>query len=272
VARDLQAESINRRFWDEVAPIHGESYDLTPLLSGGHCLDPVQVRELGNLKGVKVLHLQCHIGSDTLSLARLGAEVTGADFSGESLKVALELSRRTGLYARFVHASLFDLPKVLDERFQLVYTSIGVLCWLSDLDRWAEVVAGYLAPEGVFYIMESHPFLQVFDDESEGLRVAHPYFTGGKPTDWTEGSPDYADPGYTVRNPTREFTWTMGDIYNCLTGAGLRVEWIHEYDFLHWKALRSMQAGSDGYWRLPEPHAKIPLSFSLRAVKPVAKA
>lgn len=267
MARDLQGESINRRFWDEVAPVHGASYDLAPLLSGGHCLDPVQVRELGNLKGVRVLHLQCHIGSDTLSLARLGAEVTGADMSGESLKVARDLSRRTGLRARFIRSPLFDLGKALAEEFQLVYTSIGVLCWISDLDLWAEVIERFLAPGGVFYMMESHPFLQVFDDQSEGLRVVNPYFSGGKPTDWTEGSPDYADPCFTARNPTREFSWTMGDIYNSLAGAGLRVDWIHEFDFLHWKALKSMQAGDDGYWSLPGPLARIPLLFSLRAVK-----
>jgi SAM-dependent methyltransferase len=265
MARDLEAERINLGLWDEMAPVHGRSYDT----SAGHHLDPVQVSELGDLRGKKVLHLQCHIGTDTLALARLGGDVTGVDFSRESLKVARELANKAGLSVRFIETPLFDLQGVLTETFDLVYTSIGVLCWLSDLDLWAGVVTGCLKPGGVFYIMESHPFLNVFDDEAEGLEIRHPYFTGGRPADWPGNFSDYSDGAYIVKSPSREFTWTMGDIHNSLTKAGLRIEFIHEYDFLHWKALPCMEAGEDRFWRLPEPFNRIPLLFSLKAVKPV---
>lgn len=269
MARDLEAEEINRRFWDEVAPVHGRSYNIGALLAGGHHLDPVQVRELGDIRGKRLLHLQCHIGTDTLALARLGAEVTGVDFSAESLRVACDLARRTGISARFVHSPVFDLPDVLEEEFDLVYTSIGVLCWISDLDIWAGVINRFMKPGGSFYLLESHPFLNVFDDQRPGLNVAHPYFTCGRPTDWPgDDVPDYSDSGYVAKNPTREFTWTLGDLHNSILSAGLRVKWMHEFDFIHWKALESMVECEDGMWRLPEPLNRIPLLVSIAAVKP----
>lgn len=267
--RDREAESINRAFWDEIAPIHGRSYDTSRLIAGGHRLDRVQVGEIGDIRGRKVLHLQCHIGTDTLSLARLGADVTGVDFSGGSLAVAADLAKRTGLSARFIKCPIYDLHDHLNERFDLVYTSVGVLCWNSDIRLWAGTIAEFLKPGGRFYIMESHPFLNVFDDEAEGLVVANPYFTGGRPRDWPAGSPDYSDESYLVQSPTREFTWTIGDVHNALVDAGLRISWIHEFNFIHWKALESMEPCEDGFWRLPEPLDRIPLLFSLMAEKPV---
>lgn len=266
MARDRRAEEINRKHWDEVAPVHGNSYELDSLLGGGHHLDPVQVNEMGDLTGKKVLHLQCHIGTDTLSLARLGAEVTGIDISGESLKVAERLSAETGLPARFIQTPLFDLPEVLNEKFDLVYTSIGVLCWVADINLWAGTVARYLKPGGVFYLMESHPFMHVFDDEIKGLRVKYPYFTGGKPMDWPGDWPDYSDENYIVKNPTREFQWTISEVLCALIDAGLHIGFLHEHDFLHWKGLESMEKCSDGYWRLPEPLNRIPVLFSLKAI------
>jgi len=268
MTRDYEAERINRACWDEMAPVHDRSYDISALLAGGHRLDHVQVGEIGDLRGKKVLHLQCHIGTDTLSLARLGADVTGVDFSAGSLEAAAELSRKTGLEARFILSPIYDLRDHLTEKFDLVYTSIGVLCWNSDINLWAGIVADFLKPGGKFYLMESHPFLNVFDDEASSLVVSNPYFTGGKPRDWPGGSPDYADESYIVRNSTREFTWTLGNVHNALVDAGLRIEWIHEFDFLHWKALECMEPCGDGFWRLPEPLNMIPLLFSLMAEKP----
>lgn len=267
MARDFKAENINKKHWDEVAPVHGRSYDLQPLFQGGHNLDPVQVKELGDLTGKKVLHLQCHIGTDTLSLARLGAEVTGVDISEESLKVAESLSEKLNLRARFIHSPVFDLQEVLDETFDMVYTSIGVLCWISDIEMWGELIAGYLKPGGKLYLMESHPFMHVFDDESTGLKVRYRYFRNGTPIDWPGDWPDYSDENYTVKSPTREFQWTVSEVVNALVGAGLKLDFIHEFDFLHWKGLESMLKCEDGYWRLPEPLNRIPILFSLMAGK-----
>ncbi|HOP26987.1 MAG TPA: class I SAM-dependent methyltransferase [Candidatus Sabulitectum sp.] len=268
MARDKKAEEINRKHWDEIAPVHLRSYELDSLLEGGHHLDPVQVRELGDISGKRALHLQCHIGTDTLSLARLGAEVTGIDISEESLKAARELSKKTGISARFIRTALFDLPEVLDERFDLVYTSIGVLCWISDIQEWGRIVARYLEPGGTFYLMESHPFMHVFDDETDGLKVKYRYFMKGGYIDWPGDYPDYSDEDYLVKNPTREFQWTLSEVLCALTGAGLSIEFLHEFDFLHWKGLESMVRCEDGKYRLPEPLNRIPVLFSLKAVKP----
>ena len=266
MSRDFRAEEINRKHWDEVAPVHGRSYNTRVLIDGGHHLDPTQLLELGDIRDNKILHLQCHIGTDTLSLVRLGAEVTGIDISSESLKEARVLSERTGLKARFIETPLFDLPDKLDETFDLVYTSIGVLCWISAIDKWADIIARYLKPGGTLYLMESHPFMNVFDDETAGLNVRFPYFTS-KPIDWPGDWPDYSDENYIVKSPTREFSWTMSQIHNSLTDAGLQIEFIHEFDFLHWKGLESMEKSKDGFWRLPEPLNKIPILFSLKALK-----
>ncbi len=265
MARDRKAEEINRKHWDEIAPVHLRSYELDSLLGGGHHLDPVQVAELGDITGKRVLHLQCHIGTDTLSLARLGADVTGVDISGESIRVAGELAERTGLRARFIRSALFDLPGVLDETFDMVYTSIGVLCWVSDIQEWGRLVARYLKPGGVFYIMESHPFMHVFDDETEGFKVKYRYFMKGEHIDWPGDCPDYSDGEYMVKNPTREFQWTISEILDALIQEGLTIRFFHEFDFLHWKGLESMVRCEDGMYRLPEPMNRIPLLFSLRA-------
>lgn len=267
MSRNFEAEETNKRHWDDVAPVHGRAYNTDPLLSGGHLLDPVQVEELGAIAGKKLLHLQCHIGTDSLSLARLGAEVTGVDFSGESLKVARELAKRSGLEARFIETALFDLPDVLDETFDMVYTSLGVLNWISDIRQWALIISRYLEPGGVLYLMESHPFMHVFDDETDGLSVRHSYFSGGEAIEWPGDWPDYADSSYISSHPTMEFLWTISQIHNSLVDAGLRIQFIHEFDFMHWKGLASMERCEDGMWRLPDPLARIPLLFSLKAVR-----
>lgn len=266
VHRDRGAEEKNRCHWDELAEVHTRSYDLEGLLGGGHLLDDIEVAEMGDVRGKTLLHLQCHIGSDTLSWARLGALVTGVDISPGSLRKARELAERTGLSARFVESAILDLPGKLDERFDIVYTSIGVLCWLSDLEEWARIIAGHLRPGGVFYMMESHPFLNVFDDETEGLSVSYPYFHEPEPRHWPADYPDYSDPEYIVRSGSAEWTWSLGDVINALLKAGLRLEFLHEFDEMPWKGLPCMvPASRPGWYRLPDGKDFLPLTFSLRA-------
>lgn len=267
VNRNFEAEEGNQRHWDELADVHRRSYNLDPLLSGKHVLDDIQLNEVGDVEGKSLLHLQCHIGSDTLSWARLGADVTGIDISPLSLRTAREMADRTGLNARFIESSLFDLPEHLDEKFDIVYTSMGVLCWLSDLDEWGRLINRYLKPGGFFYIFESHPFIHVFDDESEGLKVRYPYFHSKEPEKWPAGYQDYSDGNHTVKNPSWEWTWSISDILNALTGAGLKLEFLHEHKCIAWKCIPSMIKDSDGWYRLPENYPDLPIMFSLRAQK-----
>ena len=269
--RYSEAEAGNRRHWDELAEVHMGSYDMASLLGGGHVMDDMQISEMGEVRGRSMLHLQCHIGTDTLSWARLGAEVTGVDLSPVSLEKARELSRRTGLNAHFMESSVYGLPGVLDGEFDIVYTSVGVLCWLSDLDEWARIIHRYLKPGGVFYMLESHPFLNVFDDEGEGLSVRYPYFHDETPTVWPGNYPDYSDGEYMVRSGSWEWTWALSDVISALTNAGLRLEFLHEHDSVPWKALPCLVPDpvESGWFRLPEGKDLLPLTFSIRARRPL---
>lgn len=264
----INAEKTNQEHWDEKAQVHIKSYDLTKLRNGGHLLDEIQVKELGDITDKKLLHLQCHIGSDTLSLARLGANVTGIDISGESIRIADDLSKELKIDARFIQSNVYDLPEKLDEKFDVVYTSQGVLCWLKDLKTWADIIANYLELGGFFYIMESHPLFHVFQDESEPeLKVKNSYFHRSDPTYWKEGDGDYSDENYITKTPSYEWQWSLSDIVNSLVKAGLEIEFLNEFDKIFYWAYSNMVRKDDGWWYLPESEAKIPLTFTLKARK-----
>ena len=264
----------NNALWDEWTAIHerSEFYDLEGFKRGGIRLRPYEMEEIGPVEGKDLLHLQCHFGIDTLSWARLGARVTGADFSEAALALARSTAAEIGIAdARFVRSDLYDLPDVLEGDFDVVYTSRGVLGWLPDIRRWAEVVAHFVRPGGIFYITEVHPVAQAFEDENVepgDLRLIYPYWEHREPLAFpVEGS--YADPTAAVAAPTL-FGWDhgLGEIVTALIDAGLRIESLREYPFVDWK-LAFLVEDEDKAWRLP-PSVKgeLPLFFSILASKP----
>ncbi len=265
----------NNALWDEWTAIHerSEFYDLEGFKRAGIRLRPYEIEEIGPVVGKELLHLQCHFGIDTLSWARLGARVTGADFSEAALTLARSTAAEIGLEARFIQADLYDLPSVLEGDFDVVYTSRGVLGWLPDIRRWAEVVAHFVRPGGRFYITEIHPVGQTFEDEGVEpgeLRLIYPYWEHLEPLSFpVEGS--YADPSAAVATPT-EYGWDhgLGEIVTALIDAGLRIESLREYPFVEWK-LAFLVEDDDKAWRLP-PSVKgeLPLFFSILASKPPA--
>ena len=263
----------NRRNWDERVPIHRRSafYDVPGFLGGQTSLEPDEPDEVGDVTGKSLLHLQCHFGMDTLSWARLGANVTGLDFSPEGVAAARELAAEAGIDAEFVEANVYDAPEVLAGRtFDIVYTSRGVLVWLPDLPRWAGVVAALLKPGGFLYLREGHPFSHVFDDEAEsGLSLRYPYFHGPEPDRWDDPG-TYADvTAETTENETYEWSHSMGSIVTAIAEAGLVIEFLHEFDHLCWQQLPWMEPGPEpGTWVLPGERESIPLMYSLRARKP----
>ena len=178
----------NRRSWDARTPTHFGSrfYDVDGFRAGASSLNSIEVEEVGDVDGKSLLHLQCHFGMDTMSWARLGARTTGVDFSEEAISRARSLSEELDIDAKFVVSNVYDLPDVLDGRFDVVFTSYGVLTWLPDLDRWAEVVAHFLEPGGFFYIVDGHPFGSVFYNEEDavGLRPFYPY-SPAEPVPWS---------------------------------------------------------------------------------------
>jgi SAM-dependent methyltransferase len=247
-------------------------YDLEGFKRGGIRLRPYEIEEVGPVEGLDLLHLQCHFGIDTLSWARLGARVTGADFSEAAVDLARSVAAEIGIAdARFVRSDLYDLPNVLDGDFDVVYTSRGVLGWLPDIRRWAEVVAGFVRPGGRFYITEIHPVAQILENEGvqpSEIVVRYPYWEHRDPLSWpVKGS--YADPDAEVVGHT-EHGWDhgLGEIVTALIDAGLRIESLREYPFLDWQ-LDFLVEADDGTWRLPpEIEGELPLSFSILATRP----
>jgi SAM-dependent methyltransferase len=265
--------AVNRAHWDELVPIHARSdfYDVERFKTGGTSLKSVELEQLGDVSGKSLLHLQCHFGMDTLSWARLGARVTGMDFSSKTITQATDVANELGIDARFIESNIYDLPAVLDEEFDIVFTSYGVLVHLPDMAGWAKVVARFVKPGGAFHIVEFHPFSQTFDDTKglTELRLAYPYFDRDAPMRFEpddEGS--YADRSATVSTPTYEWNHSLSMIISSLVDAGLRIERIREFDLTVHQQFPFMEQSPDGYWRLPAGYPEIPLLFSLVATKP----
>ena len=267
--------AANRRLWDARTPIHVRSdfYDVDGFRAGATSLRPLELEELGDVSGKRLLHLQCHFGLDTLSWARRGATVTGLDFSGEAVAAARTLAAEVGLEetARFVESDVYDAVVALSgETFDVVFTSYGVIAWLPDLRRWAEVVAGLVAPGGFAYVAEIHPASQVLDDEPgvEDLRVGYPYWTPPSGPLRFEESGTYADHEADITLP--EYVWLhgLGDLVTALIDAGLVLDFLHEHDRTVFQQLPFLEHHDDGWWRLPPSMPAFPLLFSLRASKP----
>lgn len=264
--------ATNRRHWDELVEINARSsfYDLESFKRGESSLTDVETEELGDVAGRTLLHLQCHFGMGALSWARLGAEVTGVDFSEPAIALARSLSHELNIPAEFVCSDVYELPRVLNRTFDIVLTSYGVLCWLPDLRRWGAVIAHFLRPGGTFYIVEDHPFAGVFSygREATGLEVESAYFGDEQPVrDDEDGY--YADrDAKLVNRVTYEWQHSLADVVNALIEAGLRIEFLHEHAVGVFQRFPFMEKGGDGLWRLPaELRDKIPLTFSLRATK-----
>jgi SAM-dependent methyltransferase len=265
----------NQALWDAWTRIHVPSafYDVASFRDGTRPirLSDYELEEIGPVDGRSLLHLQCHFGLDTLSWARLGARVTGLDFSAEAVAAARALADDVGLEARFVQSNVYDAPEVLDETFDIVYTSRGVLGWLPDIRGWARVAAHFVRPGGTFYVTEIHPVAQVFEDEgveSGELRLRYPYWSHAEPISFdAQGS--YADPSANT-DGLREHGWdhSLGEIVTALVDAGLRIDFVHEFPFVEWPVAFLVE-GDDGRYRLP-PSAggELPLFFSIRATKP----
>ena len=258
---------VNRANWNERTPVHAvsELYDVEGFKAGRMTLRDLERREVGVVSGKTLLHLQCHFGMDTMSWARLGAKATGVDLSDVAIDLARSLNSELDLGVRFICSNIYDLPEALDEQFDIVFTSIGVLCWLPDLDGWAKVVANHLKPGGVFYIIDGHPAMSVFEESEEGkLQLTYPYFH----TEflWEGGEPSYAG-SEIIESPVYEWHHSLGEIVTALIGAGLRIEFLHEFAFSSYHAFPMMKKGSDGLWRFPENNDSIPQLFSIRATK-----
>jgi SAM-dependent methyltransferase len=268
--------AINRASWDERVPAHAASLDYAlqrfeedpEFLSGVVRFDLPRLGDVGGARGV---HLQCHIGTDTISLARLGARMTGLDFSAPAVAQAAALAKRVDAAADFVQADVYDAVDVLGAgRFDLVFTGIGALCWLPDIRRWAAVVAGLLRPGGRLFLREGHPMLWTLaDPRPDGLLVVeHPYFETAAPTVWDEGGTYVETDATFVHNLTHEWNHGLGEIVGALREVGMELAMLDEHDSVPWEALPGQMERLDGgEWRLAERPERLPHSYTLQAVK-----
>ena len=265
---------VNLAHWNERAAAHAASpgYPVAALSSDPAALSEVVAFDrplLGSLDGQRGIHLQCHIGTDTVSLSRLGATMTGLDFSDKSLYEAREIAARANADVRFVQADVDDALAVAGDGYDFVYTGVGALCWLPDIARWARVVASLLRPGGRLFVREGHPMLWTLDDErSDALVVKYPYFERAEPQIFTsDGS--YVETDIELRgSTTHEWNHGLGELFTALLDAGMTVTGLIEHRSVPWEALPGqMRLQPDGEWVLNDDPDRLPLTYTLQAIK-----
>jgi SAM-dependent methyltransferase len=203
---------------------------------------------------------------DTLSWARLGAKVTGVDFSAPAISQAQSLASELGIEARFIESNIYDLPAKLEEVFDIVFASYGVVPWLPDFAAWAKVAAHFVRPGGFVYLLDGHPLMSVFAFDQPVPAFKLSYFD--RTAQYWEGDGTYATANKLEHNASYEFQHTLGDIVTAFADAGLHVDFVHEFPFAAWAALKSMAKGDDGYYRFPPDVPEVPLMMSVKATKP----
>jgi SAM-dependent methyltransferase len=268
VPETSSAFEANRDWWDERVSLHVASdfYDVEGFRRGRSTLEPFEADEMPQVSGRSLLHLQCHFGMDTLSWARLGARVTGLDFSSAAIAAARDLADSVGIEATFVHGSVDQSPTLLGEPFDIVYTGKGALNWLPELDAWARTVSTLLRPGGLLYLVEFHPFSDVFSYKE--FAVEYPYFRHGQPDVDRDRTGSYADlAAKTVHNHTVQWPHTMGEIVSAASRHHLRVEFLHEFPYTLYPRWPWLEVDAEGAYRLPSDLPTLPLLFSMRAVR-----
>lgn len=264
---DLAAEGreLNRAHWDEAVAHHVRSdlYDLAGFRAGRDHIRPFELVEVGGVDGQDLLHLQCHIGTDTLSWARHGARVVGLDFSAPAIAAARQLAEECGLSAEFVCSDVYDAPETLSGRtFDVVYTGIGALNWLPELHTWAQIAAGFLRPGGILYLVEIHPL--VIGVAGDGRTIRQDIFEASYAR-WDEPGGTYASPEADLENTVSyERTHSLSEVVSAILEADLSLELLHEQSYTNapWPW---MTKGQDGFYRLESGWPKYPLTYSLRA-------
>jgi SAM-dependent methyltransferase len=268
--------AVNQANWDERAPAHAASADYgfdRFVADPAHLSDAVRfdLPRLGEVAGLRGVHLQCHLGTDTVSLARLGATMTGVDFSPKALELARRLAATAGPPVEYVQSDVYEAPAALGgATFDLVFTGLGALCWLPDIRRWAATVAALLRPGGRLFIREGHPVLWSLDyDRADGLLVlTEPYFETAEPQEYDDGGTYVATDVEFAHTRTLEWNHGLGEIVTAVLDAGLTLTGLIEHRSVPWQALRGQMTLVDGdEWQLTDRPERLPHTYTLQAVK-----
>lgn len=256
---------INRRLWNDWADAHlnSEFYNLEGFLKGKSSLNDIELRLLGDIKGKSILHLQCHFGQDTISLNRMGAEVTGVDFSDIAIASARRIAKETHSDARFICCDLYDLPNQLKKQFDIVFTSYGTIGWLPDIQRWAKIVSRFLKPNGHFVFAEFHPVVWMFDNHFD--KICYSYFNSGAIVETETGT--YADRNADLTHESVSWNHSLGDVINSLINNRLEILSFEEYDYSPYDCFNKSVKVASGKYRIEHLDNKIPMVYSLLAKK-----
>ena len=256
---------INKQAWNNQVPVHLDSdfYDMKKFLNGKNSVPEIDLELLGEIKDKTILHLQCHFGQDTLSLARIGAKCTGVDISDKGIEKAEELNKLLDLDAKFICSDVYDSPNHLNEKFDIIYTSYGTIGWLPNLDKWAKVISHFLKPNGKLVFVEFHPVVWMFDDNF--TKIQHHYHN--KKAIVEEYSGTYADKDADIKTDYIGWNHSLAEVFQALLNNGLQIEHFNEYDYSNYNCFSETVEFESGKFRIKHLENKIPMMYSLVARK-----
>ena len=256
---------INKNSWNARVEPHLESdfYFVDEFLKGRNSLNSIELDLLGDIKGKSVLHLQCHFGQDSISLSRMGAKVTGIDLSDKAVDTARDLAKKCGTDTEFICTDVYNLPNVLNEKFDIVFTSYGTIGWLPDLKQWANVVSHFLKKEGEFVMAEFHPLVWMYDDDFEG--VTYNYFNEKPIVETSEGT--YADTSADIVQDYVSWNHPLSDVLQSLIDEKLTLENFSEFDWSPYACFKHLEEFEKGKWRITKFGNKIPMVYAIKAKK-----
>ena len=256
---------INKKSWNNKVAFHltSDFYFVEEFIAGRTSLNEPELALLGDVNGKKILHLQCHFGQDSISLARMGAEVTAVDLSDKAIAEAQKLAAQCGVNVNFIEADVYQLPHILEEEFDVVFTSYGVIGWLPDMKKWAQVISKFLKPNGTFVMVEFHPVVWMFDDDF--TYVKYPYSSKEPIIETYEGT--YADQSALLSQEYVMWNHSLAEVIQNLINSGFSLNDFQEYDWSPYACFKKTIEFEPGKYRIPELFDKIPLMYSIMAKK-----
>jgi len=254
---------INKKLWNNRVNHHVASdfYKMDDFLNGNTSLNSIELDLLGNIKGKSVLHLQCHFGQDSISLSKMGAQVTAIDFSEKAIETANNLNIKMNTDVVFINCDLYSLPKILNLKFDIVFTSYGTIGWLPNIDKWANVVAHFLKPLGKFVFVEFHPVIWMYDDNLE--KVTYKYFRDKPIIEETIGT--YANVNAPIADKSITWNYSLSEVINALINNGLTINHFNEFDYSPYNCFSNCIEFEPRKYRIKHFEDKIPMVYSILA-------
>ena len=257
--------SINKETWNNKTDVHiaSELYDVDGFLNGKSTLNDIELALLGDVKGKKILHLQCHFGQDTMTFSRMGAQATGVDLSDKAIKRAFEFAEKLNLDTQFVYCDIYETPMYIDEKFDIVFTSYGTIGWLPELNKWANVISHFLKPQGKFIMADFHPVVWMYDNNFKS--VFYSYFNVEPIIEEETGT--YADKKSALSAKTISWNHPISEILNALIASGLEINCFNEYDYSPYNCFNETEEFEPNKFRIKKYENKIPMVYAIKATK-----